>query len=262
MYRTANYTRIVGLAVTTAMAGALMSGCATMPPRSELASGKPPSARAVNQAALQAEAAVRADPRSAEARAALGNAYLDLGRFASAETSFSDALTLGDSSPRTALSLALAMMGQGKLSPAGTLLNRWSDRIPAADSGLALSLAGQPERGIALMSNAIRAGQNDAKIHQNLAYAYAIAGRWREARLMAAQDLHGEELDARLGQFSAMIQPNAWQVRIASLIGVPAGVTDPGQPVQLALAGAPVSVPVASEAATAVAAAPPPAELP
>ncbi|MEO6152993.1 MAG: tetratricopeptide repeat protein, partial [Croceibacterium sp.] len=201
------------------------------------------------QAIGQAEAAVRADPRNAAYRATLGNAYLDLGRFQSADTSFNDALVLGDDSPRTALSRAVALMGQGNLPVAAALLSQWEDRIPAADAGLALALAGRPDRGIQLMSNAIRSGQNDAKLRQNLAYGYALAGRWREARLMASQDLHGEALEARIDQFAAMVQPDAWQTRIASLLGVPAGVRDTGQPVALALANTPGVEQLAAEAA-------------
>ena len=41
MYSTANRTRIVGLAVTTAMAAALLSGCATMAPHVAKSQSKP-----------------------------------------------------------------------------------------------------------------------------------------------------------------------------------------------------------------------------
>src|SRR5690606_20931689 len=131
-----------------------------------------------------AEAAVLADPRNPAWRATLGAAYLDAGRFSSAATSFDDAMALGDTSPRTVLSLALARVGQGRSAEATALLHDHEGRIAAADVGLALALAGEPGRGIHIMSNAIRAGDNNPTIRQNLAYAYALDGRWREARLM------------------------------------------------------------------------------
>ena len=189
--RSANSTLMVSFALTTAMAGALLSGCTTpsaapaglSASRAEaaLASGKH------EQAIKHAEAAVLAEPRNAEYRAMLGAAYLDAGRFASAATSFDDAMQLGDSSARTVLSLALAKTGEGKLAEAAALLHDHEGEIATADVGLALALAGEPERGIHLMSNAIRSGENTAKMRQNLAYAYALAGRWREARSGAKQ---------------------------------------------------------------------------
>jgi Flp pilus assembly protein TadD len=266
MYRTANSHRMIGFAVTTAMAGALLSGCTTTAaPRADLSASRAPAALAdghQKQAIAAAEAAVLAEPRNAAYRVTLGNAYLQAGRFASAETTFNDAMALGDQAPRTALSLALAMLGQGKQAEAGQLLGRWEDRIPAADLGLALALSGQAERGIYVMSNAIRAGQNDIKVRQNLAYAYALAGRWRESRLMAAQDVPADQVGKRMEQWAMSAQPDAWQTRVAGLLDVPAGVGDAGQPVQLALTNNPSLQQLAADAAAAVPAAQPEAELP
>jgi Tfp pilus assembly protein PilF/cell division septation protein DedD len=213
------------------------------------------------QAITHAEAAVLAEPRNATYRSMLAVAYLDAGRFASAETSFGDAMALGDNSPRNALSLALALSAQGKYREAATLLNEREGEIATADLGLALALAGQPERAIHVMSNAIRGGQNSAKMRQNLAYSYALAGRWREARLMAAQDVPANQIDDRIEQWAQMATPEAWQIRVAALLGVPAGVSDAGQPIQLALANNP-SIDQLGAEATAVAAASTGAETP
>jgi len=258
MKSTANSKRVMALAVTSAMAGALLSGCTTnaAPPAAlsasqaeqALASGK--HARAVTHA----EAAVLAEPHNAAYRSVLASAYLDAGRFASAETTFKDAMQLGDNSPRNALSLSLALSAQGKYQDAAALLNEWEGEIATADLGLALALAGQPERGIHLMSNAIRGGDNTAKMRQNLAYSYALAGRWREARLMAAQDVPADQLGTRIEQWAQTASPDAWHTRVAALLQVPAGVRDGGQPVQLALGNNPSLERLASEA-TAVAAA-------
>jgi Flp pilus assembly protein TadD len=240
------------LAVSTAMAGALLSGCAATPaPRADVTATQAQAALAegrVDRGLRLAEQAVQAEPRSAAFRALLGKAYLDAGRFASAETSFHDAMALGDSSPRTALGLALTLSAQARYGEAAALLNEWEGRIATADLGLALALAGQPERGIHLMGNAIRGGENTTKMRQNLAYAYAVAGRWREARLMAAQDVPADQLGNRIAQWAEMASPDAYQLRIARLLGVPSGVRDMGQPTALALANTPDFEQLASEA--------------
>ena len=252
MYSTANRSRMIGLVASTAMAGALLSGCASgNAPQADVSASKAETALAKGKylkAIDHAEAAVMAEPRNAAYRATLGAAYLDAGRFSAAATSFDDAMRLGDNSARTALSLALALTGEGKNYEAAALLNDWQGDVATSDLGLALALAGQPERGIHLMSNAIRNGENTAKMRQNLAYAYALAGRWREARTMAAQDVPAGQLGDRMEEWAAMARPEASQLRVANLLEVPAGVQDSGQPTQLALANYPSVEQLASEA--------------
>ena len=172
--------RLIASGFTTAIVAALLTGCAAGPSaradissstaRPDLASGRH------LQAIAQAEAAVAADPNNAAFRLAMGNAYLDAGRFSSAEAAFTDAMTLGDTSPRASLALALARIAQAKYSAATQALSEHESEIARADLGLALALAGEPERGIHVMSNAIRGGENNVKMRQNLAYAYAMAG--------------------------------------------------------------------------------------
>ena len=129
MNRSANRNRgpKVALAFTTAIAGALLSGCAaqTAAPAG-LSASRAEAALAAGkheQAIAHAEAAVLAEPRNPAYRAILGSAYMDAGRFASAVTSFDDAMQLGDNSARTALSLALALTGEGRTGEAAALLN-------------------------------------------------------------------------------------------------------------------------------------------
>jgi Flp pilus assembly protein TadD len=244
--------RMIGLAVTSAMGAVLLAGCTTQgAPRADLSAGKAQAALAkgnASKAIENAEAAVQAEPRNASYRAMLGAAYLEAGRFNSASTSFDDAMALGDNSTRTALSLALALTGEGKYGEAVALLNDWDDAIAPADLGLAYALAGQPQRGVQIMSNAIRSGDNNAKMRQNLAYAYALNGQWREARLMAAEDVAADQVGERIEQWAIMAQPEAWQHRVAALLGAPAGVADVGQPTQLALSNTPSVQQLATEA--------------
>ncbi len=202
----------------------------------------------VEKAIELAEGLVAANPREASYRALLGQAYLRAGRFESAAQSLDDAMKLGDNTARTALSLALANAGQGKNREAVAILDDWRDAIPAADLGLAYALAGETGRGVAILSDALRAGDNSPKLRQNLAYAYALDGRWREARVMAAQDVPADQLDGRISDWAHKAKPEDGRLRVASLIGAPVR-NDGGMPSQLALNASPEQQQMAAETA-------------
>jgi len=233
-----NASRLALLAGASLAAG-LVSGCsgahairsasAAMPERTGAAEVK------ADKAVVRAEAAVAKAPDQAVTRAALGKAYLAAGRFGSAATALSDAMTLGDNSGSTALSLALAQIGCGQQRQAVALLDQWRDEIPASDLGLALALAGETSRGVAILADAVRSGESTAKLRQNLAYAYALDGRWTDAKLMAAQDVPGDQLDKRMAYWALSMLPSRNVDRVAALIGAPIRLTDPGQPAALAL---------------------------
>ena len=243
MYATQKRNPIIGLGVTTAMTAIMLSGCASNPaPQANVSAAQAQQAIAngeQNLAVQAAEAAVTADPRNSSHRMTLGNAYLNAGRFASAATSYEDAMALGNNSARAALSLALTLTGQARYAEASSLLNDWEGEIAASDLGLALALSGEPERGIHILSNAIRGGDNTVKSRQNLAYAYAVAGRWREARMMVAQDVPAHEVGDRMAEWAQHTHAGAYRARVASLLGVPSNTRDSGQPVHLALANYP-----------------------
>lgn len=243
---------MIAIIATTAMAGTLLSGCAmNSAPRADVAANKAQHALAegnTGRAINNAEEAVRVAPRNASYRAMLGNAYLNAGRFRSAETAFNDAMTLGDNSPRTALSLALAMTAQGQYEQAAALLNDWKKEIAPADLGLALGLADHPNEGIRIMESAIRSGNDTVKMRQNLAYTYALAGRWRQARLMAEQDVPADKVSDRIAKWAQLNSANEYETRVATLLNVPAGVHDRGEPTALALANTPGAAQLASEA--------------
>ena len=188
----------------------------------------------VEKAINLAEAVVAANPREASYRALLGQAYLRAGRFDSAATALNDAMKLGDNSAKTALSLALADIGAGRKAEAVAILNDWRDAIPAADLGLAYALAGETGRGVAILTDTLRGGDNSVKVRQNLAYAFALDGRWREARMMASQDVPADQLDARMSDWASKAHPDASQQRVAAMLKVPLRA-DPGQPTALAL---------------------------
>lgn len=239
MQRFDNRTRTAGLALCSVAVIALLSGCAGQTTLAE--GGKVPISREVNDASgdiaiARAEQRVARSSQSASARAELAQAYLSAGRFASAATTFEDVTALGGDNARIGLGTALAYIGSGRDDEAFAVLGRWRDQIPASDFGLAVALAGQPAMGIAVLSDAVRGGDDSAKTRQNLAYAYALAGQWTQARLIASQDVPADQLDARLAEWAAKVRPDASRERVAGLIGAPMR-GDPGQPAALALGG-------------------------
>ena len=182
----------------------------------------------------EGEAAAAANPHDGAVRTALGRAYLKAGRFESAASALGDAVALGETSSRAVLSLALAEIATGHERSAVARLDAARDGIPASDLGLAMALAGETGRGVAILSDALRGGDKSVKIRENLAYAYALDGRWGEARMMVALDLPADKVDARLTQWAQSAQPDATRERIATLLGVPVRV-DAGMPAALAL---------------------------
>lgn len=243
----------LALAVTTALAGLALAGCMTSAaPLAKTSFTQAQTALAKGQtdkAILHAEAAVLAEPRNPGFRALLGAAYMGAGRFESAATSFGDALDLGDSDPRTVLSFALAKIATGDSAAALNVLDAYAAVIDPADLGLALALAGKPERGVHVLVNAVRSSDEATpKLRQNLAYTYALAGNWPAARVMAAEDVPADQLEARLAQWAAQGAPEQFQQRIASLLDVTPRA-DAGQPQRLALANFPAQEVMVAEAA-------------
>lgn len=241
MSRMSPSAKAIRYAITGALACGLLTGCAGSSSRHLAKAGDYAARSAAKQdrSVDAAEKAVARNPNDPAARVVLGQAYLDAGRFESAATTFDDAIALGDESGRTRLSLALARIGAGDGRSAVAVLDEARDSIPAADRGLALALAGETGRGVAILLDAVRGGDNTPKARQNLAFAFALDGRWREARMAMAQDVPADRINDRIGEWAAMARPEDVQRRVASLLAVPLGVDDPGQPLALALGTAP-----------------------
>lgn len=191
-----------------------------------------------NKAIGLAEDAVSLDGQDSGYRTLLGNAYLRGGRFASAEQAFADVLTLRPDDGAIALNLALARIASGRWDAARETLDTHSAAISPADRGLALALAGDPAGGVEVLTTAARGPAADAKTRQNLALALALAGRWAEARAIVAMDMDAGEVDRRIEQWAAFARPSSAADQVSSLLGV-TPAADPGQPMALALAGAP-----------------------
>ncbi len=251
----AKTNRFIRLAVTTALATTALAGCTgKVAPSHNYSATKAEKALAKGQqgkAIEHAEAAVLAAPRDAQTRTLLANAYLKSGRFASAATTFGEAVELGDTAPRTIISYSLALTAIGDIPGAHELLRQHQNAIDPVDFGLALALAGQPQQGVHILDNALRGGQNTPKVRQNLAYAFALSGDWRNARILASQDVPGDKLNERLQEWAQLASARHPTVLVARLLGVQP-VEDPGQPVMLALANHPAHGELAVESADQV----------
>ena len=250
---TANRTRIWAFAITTALASTTLVGCAgKVAPSSAMSAEQARVALAKgkdSRAVESAQAAVLASPRDAQNRALLGAAYIQSGRFGSAETALGDAVRLGDTSARTVLAYALTQIAAGHNETALQTIDQYKASLDPANYGLAMVLAGRPKEGINVLGRALQSGENTAKVRQNLAYSFALTGDWRTARLIAAQDLPADQLGQRLGEWAVLANPQMAQQRIANLLGVKLA-NDPGQPAELALANFPSTQMLADEAAT------------
>lgn len=251
-------TATLKIAASTLILGMTMVGCTTQhSPRAASASAKPQAAeRQANKlhaeayalagkqdyatALERAEQAVELAPRDAGYRLMLADLYLKNGRYASAETAFSDVLTLAPDNNRAALSLALIQIALGKTYQASARLDSIADRAAASDVGLAYALAGRTDRAIALLEPAAREYNANGRTRQNLALAYALSGDWQRARVTAAQDVSPIQLERRMEQWSAMAKPAEGHTQVATLLGVQPVADDAGQPARLALAPVPI----------------------
>ena len=262
MERSKINARSASLAACSAMAAALLGGFVSHGAyaRAEVEANAPGSLDAATLKSIaKAESRVSRSPDRASLRADLAKVYLSAGRFDSAAAAYRDAISLGDDNARSALGLALASIGAGDNAEAMRVLAKWRDKIPASDFGLAVSLAGQPAQGVAILTDVVRGGEDSAKARQNLAYSYALAGQWAQARIIASQDVPGDQLDARISEWARTARPQDHGARVAGLLGTPRGIVDPGQPRAIALDGglpqpkfARVEAPEAPEAPAAV----------
>ena len=201
-----------------------------------------------------AEMAVEGDTNNRDYRAQLARVYMSLGRFQSAEQTLMDVVELGQVDPRTVVSLALTRIAQGKVDSAISFVEANRSIVSASDYGLTLALAGQPKQAIEILTDAIRGDNATARTRQNLALAYALDGRWREARIMAVQDMPEEMVNQSIAQWAQYARPGAYEMRVAGLLKVTPQV-DAGQPAHLALGGVPNNLasaePVSSPVAVA-----------
>ena len=186
--------------------------------------------------ALQfAELSVEAEPQNRDYRALLARVYMAKGRFVSAERTLMDVMELGQVDPRTVISLALCRIAQGNTESAVSIIDANRSIIPVSDYGLTLALAGRSGDAVGILTDAVRADGASSRTRQNLALALALDGRWRDARVMASQDMAQDDVNERIAEWAQFAQPGAHTLRVAGLLKVRPDMSDMGQPVRLAL---------------------------
>lgn len=203
--------------------------------QSALAAEKALAARDAERAVASAEAAVASDADNAAYRTLLGRAYLLSGRFQSAQTALQDAVTLGNRDPRTIVNLALVKTALGDSGQAHELLVAHMDVLPAADYGLAMAMTGDTTEAIRVLGQAIHDPAAGSRERQNLAYAYALSGRWAEARQIAEMDMAPVAAAQRVIAWASAAKPGDASARVIAMIGVNPVANDSGVPASLAL---------------------------
>ena len=216
---------------STSLAGKVDSGQIGMALKAQAALESGDSVAAVQFA----ERALENSPSDAGFRSLLGNAYLSAGRFRSAEAAYGDALALAAGQAGVPLKLALVQAALGKGDAALATLETYVGQIDPADAGLAMALAGRPGAAVELLDRVAREPGADGRVRQNLALAHALGGDWVRARSIAAQDVPGDQLEARMSEWAALARPSAPGAQVAAMLGVKGAVADPGMPVRFAL---------------------------
>jgi D-alanyl-D-alanine carboxypeptidase len=182
-----------------------------------------------------AERAVQADMQNRDYRGLLARVYIAKGRFASAERTLMDVMELGQADSRTVISLALARIALGNTESAVLLVDSNQSILPVSDYALTLALAGRSADAVKILTDAVRADNATSRIRQNLALAYALDGRWRDARIMASQDMPQERVNEQIAEWAQLARPGAYASRVAGLLKVQPDMSDTGQPLRLAL---------------------------
>ena len=186
------------------------------------------------QAIDLAERVVAAVPDDAGYRTLLGQAYLRAGRFRSADQAFSDVILLMPDNDKARVAQAVARIALGDRKGAFAVLSEVTN-APADDFGLALALAGDTDRALAVLEPSARGMRGTSRTRQNLALAYALAGKWDKARAVAAQDVSPADIDRRMESWAQLASPTARDMQVAALLGTKPVAGDPGQPMMLAL---------------------------
>lgn len=195
------------------------------------------------QAVTLAEGLVAAAPDDAGYRTLLGQSYLRAGRFLAADQAFADVIRLMPDNDKARVAQSVARIARGDRDGALAVLSEVRN-APVDDYGLALALAGEPQKALAVLEPAARGMRGTSRTRQNLALAYALAGQWDKARVVAAQDVSPADVDRRMEDWARLASPDARAMQVANLLGTRPVLTDPGQPQMLALVKPAIAAPV------------------
>ena len=184
--------------------------------------------------------ALQTNPQGVEAKLGLGQSYLSIGASSEAAAQFRDVLSTRESNIPARRGLASALIGMGQPSLAeeqiavvlqsdasdyralnvlGVALDMQGrhaeaqanyrraiqlapDYLPTRSNfGLSLAITGPPQDAVAQLAPIATARGSDARIRQNLAFAYAMAGDFENALQISRKDLDEKSAQRQLYYF-------------------------------------------------------------
>ncbi|WCL54710.1 SPOR domain-containing protein [Gimibacter soli] len=172
---------------------------------------------------------------SGDAWHAMGKTFLSLGQFDQALAAFTEASNRmsGDGRPRSGRGIALAALG--RLDDAVESFDSAGDTLGQSNKALVLAAWDQPDEAIAILEPIVSNAEGGPRDRQNLAFAYLMAGRDKDAERMARLDLDAATVADTFGFYNA-IKSLTPEERMRSLaIGAISPATDGATPGNLRL---------------------------
>jgi Flp pilus assembly protein TadD len=184
--------------------------------------------------------ALQTNPQGTEAKLGLGQAYLSIGASDQAAAQFRDVLARRESNIAARRGLATALIGMGQptlaeeqivlvlqadssdyraLNVLGVALDMQGRHAEAqanyrraiqlapnylptrSNFGLSLAITGPPQEAVAQLAPIATARGSDARIRQNLAFAYVMAGDFENALQISRRDLDEKSAQRQLYYF-------------------------------------------------------------
>jgi Flp pilus assembly protein TadD len=184
--------------------------------------------------------ALQTNPQGVEAKIGLGQSYLSIGASSEAAAQFRDVLAKRESNITARRGLASALIGMGQptlaeeqialviqsdssdyraLNVLGVALDMQGRHVDAQASyrraiqlapdylptrsnfGLSLAITGPPQEAIAQLAPIATSRGSDARIRQNLAFAYTMAGDFENALQISRRDLDEKSAQRQLYYF-------------------------------------------------------------
>jgi tetratricopeptide (TPR) repeat protein len=146
-------------------------------------------------------------PRESSLRATLGRAYLKNGRFQSAATALSDAVSLGDNSGRTLLALALSQIGSGQNDAALRTLEMGNNVIPWPTLALRWLWPAKRTRVRSCWPTPCAPGTRATSCAPIWAMLHALAADGLSGAHDRAFDLPADKVDERMTEWAARPKP-------------------------------------------------------
>ena len=125
----------------------------------------------------------------------LGKSRIALGKFDTALIALDSAATLAPMDSRVISARGISLAALGRVGEAIATFQNSADATSLSNMALVFAMTGNPEAAVNILEPLAQSNKVTAQGRQNLAMAYLMAGREREARNMARIDLDAESVD-------------------------------------------------------------------